>query len=233
MDAIEISRNCVTTECGHCFHANCLMQSVAHNGFGCPYCRTAMAEVPEDDSDDDYTDDSIDYFEDDVLRGFRFFWNNIDGIRHSREDEMEEDEMEEELEEDMIYNNNPLIRTDRVVPLREIEEDEETEIDEEEEPIPPTQPPKEYVVQRSHQLGVSYDDLINFILGDVYKFKLPDDGMLTYRALTRIIEGYTPPAPPSTPVPVVEQIAVKHIAVDYDAQAKPTKVSFIRQVSSC
>ena len=54
MDCIEsTTKNCVTTECGHCFHTNCLMKSVAHNGFGCPYCRTVMAEQPEEDDDDD------------------------------------------------------------------------------------------------------------------------------------------------------------------------------------
>lgn len=236
METIEFTRNYVSTECGHCFHANCLMTSVAHNGFGCPYCRTAMAEVPEEeDSDDDYTDDSIDYLEEDTLRGFRFFWNNISGVTHSMDDEMEEDEMEADMIDEADEMANRFIHVGHVVPPpRVIEEDEETEIDEE-EPIPPTQPPKEYVVQRSHQLNVSYDDLVNFILGQVFEFKLPDDGMLTYRALTRIIEGYTPSDAPSTPVPVPvsEQIAVKHIAVDHEAQAKPTKVSFIRQVSSC
>ena len=52
MDSIEISTNCVTTECGHCFHTNCLMKSIAHNGFGCPYCRTKMAEEPEEEEDE-------------------------------------------------------------------------------------------------------------------------------------------------------------------------------------
>ena len=47
LDCIETSKNCVTTECGHCFHTSCLMTSVAHNGFGCPYCRAKMAEEPE------------------------------------------------------------------------------------------------------------------------------------------------------------------------------------------
>uniref|UniRef100_A0A6C0LKN5 RING-type domain-containing protein n=1 Tax=viral metagenome TaxID=1070528 RepID=A0A6C0LKN5_9ZZZZ len=53
-------KNVVTTECGHTFHASCLMKSVAHNGFGCPYCRTAMAEEvadDEDDEDEEYEDD--------------------------------------------------------------------------------------------------------------------------------------------------------------------------------
>ena len=45
--------NSVVTECGHKFHTNCLMKNVAFNGFGCPYCRTQMAEKRADDSDDD------------------------------------------------------------------------------------------------------------------------------------------------------------------------------------
>jgi len=52
MDDICLNVNCVTTECGHQFHTSCLMQNVAHNGFGCPYCRNKMAEeLEEEDSD--------------------------------------------------------------------------------------------------------------------------------------------------------------------------------------
>ena len=77
MDCIEsTSKNCVTTECGHCFHTNCLMQSVAHNGFGCPYCRTAMADEPDDASTEypgeENEEDEVDPLEDNyMLRGFR------------------------------------------------------------------------------------------------------------------------------------------------------------------
>ena len=56
MECILDTKNKVTTECGHCFHTNCLMTSVAHNGFGCPYCRTAMAEAVDDDDDDGFDD---------------------------------------------------------------------------------------------------------------------------------------------------------------------------------
>jgi hypothetical protein len=100
MEIIDFNKNCVTTECGHCFHANCLMTSVAHNGFGCPYCRTAMAEKikdeQEEEDDDDETDSDYeeDMFNDDSLRGFRFFMNNIHGDTHEEEDLEEEDENE-------------------------------------------------------------------------------------------------------------------------------------------
>lgn len=59
MDMIDVSKNCVTTECGHKFHTSCLMKNVAFNGFECPYCRTAMAEDDEEDSDDEeYEEDN-------------------------------------------------------------------------------------------------------------------------------------------------------------------------------
>jgi hypothetical protein len=98
MEIIDFNKNCVTTECGHCFHTNCLMTSVAHNGFGCPYCRTAMAEQikdeEEEEDDDDETDSDYedDMFDDYSLRGFRFFINNIHGDTHEQEDLEEEDE---------------------------------------------------------------------------------------------------------------------------------------------
>jgi hypothetical protein len=105
MEIIDFKKNCVTTDCGHCFHTNCLMTSVAHNGFGCPYCRTAMAEEikeeEEEEEDDWYDDDEEeDMFSDDALRGFRFFMNNINGLDHDQEDINDEEESDEEDEEE-------------------------------------------------------------------------------------------------------------------------------------
>jgi hypothetical protein len=87
------------------------MTSVAHNGFGCPYCRTAMAqeikeeEEDEEDENDWYDDDEEEeeMFSDDSLRAFRFFMNNISGIEHDPQDieEEEESEDEESNEEDL------------------------------------------------------------------------------------------------------------------------------------
>jgi hypothetical protein len=53
MENIELTKNCVTTECGHTFHTNCLMRNVVFNGFGCPFCRTEMVEDVEDEEDED------------------------------------------------------------------------------------------------------------------------------------------------------------------------------------
>ena len=39
-------KNCITTECGHLFHASCLLKHTSMNGYGCPCCRTQMADKP-------------------------------------------------------------------------------------------------------------------------------------------------------------------------------------------
>ena len=83
MDPIDFNKNCVTTECDHCFHTNCLMKSVAYTGFGCPYCRTEMAEKPEvklendDDSEltsmyssSEWTSDDEEEIDEQVVHGY-------------------------------------------------------------------------------------------------------------------------------------------------------------------
>ena len=92
MEVIVTNKNIVITECGHTFHCSCLMTNIAHNGFSCPYCRTAMAEEVDNESsvyeDDGSITDSVDaaIHEDDMLRGFRMFHNLSDGIEHEQLD---------------------------------------------------------------------------------------------------------------------------------------------------
>jgi hypothetical protein len=92
MEVIVTTKNIVVTECGHTFHCSCLMANVAHNGFSCPYCRTAMAEEVDNKSNEYEYDgsitDSVDasIHEDDMLRGFRMFHNLCDGIEHEQVD---------------------------------------------------------------------------------------------------------------------------------------------------
>jgi len=114
MDDLHTNKNFISTECGHCFHASCLMANVAHNGFGCPYCRTTMTEkgnrvrFVEDDeetilsenSDDDrvVSDDvafeEFEYGDDYEHRGLRFFMNNLENTQHDVEDIKEEKKVE-------------------------------------------------------------------------------------------------------------------------------------------
>jgi hypothetical protein len=104
MDTIVSFTNRVTTECGHCFHASCLMTSVAHNGFGCPYCRTVMAETPADEEEDEWEDEEENEEEEYVLRGFRLFYENLENLEHDPNDiaEEEQEEVVEEAEEEPI-----------------------------------------------------------------------------------------------------------------------------------
>ena len=96
LDLILANVNCVTTDCGHSFHTSCLMKNTAVNGYDCPYCRTQMAEAPEDvyseygDGDDynreDHEDDDYDgeyetaeEEEEYTHIGFRWFFQQIQG----------------------------------------------------------------------------------------------------------------------------------------------------------
>lgn len=106
LDVILANVNCVTTECGHSFHANCLMKNTAVNGYDCPYCRTQMAEAPDDaysvydDHDHDHDDDDDEEYaeeeEEYTLMGFRWFFQQIHGEELEGDaDEYEEDQKEE------------------------------------------------------------------------------------------------------------------------------------------
>ena len=105
MDVIEGNNNRVTTECGHCFHTSCLMTSVAHNGFGCPYCRSKMAEEQEQEEESEYgseyeEENEEEEYHDYALRGLRFFTNNLNGEQHDEEDIQDEENENQEDEED-------------------------------------------------------------------------------------------------------------------------------------
>lgn len=118
------------------------MTSVAHNGFGCPYCRTAMAEVPDDEDEDDDSevseDDSIDRLEQEefLMRGYRFFWDNVNGEEHDEDDDSEEQEYEQ-WEERLQMN----------------EEEARVNV-----------PSVNIVVDKLRQQNVSYEDLVKALL---------------------------------------------------------------------
>ena len=174
MDSIETTRNCVTTECGHCFHTNCLMTSVAHNGFGCPYCRTKMAEeVADEDSEyDDDEEEIYEQYDDYVLRGLRLFNNNINGEEHDQEDLDEEDEEASESEQ-------------------------EEEVAEEAEEATP--PPVSYVAQKLVEQGITMEDLLKAVLCSVNNYERDYEDFERveneiFGRVSTILNNYTPPA---------------------------------------
>ena len=184
MECILDTKNKVTTECGHCFHTNCLMTSVAHNGFGCPYCRTAMAEAVDDDDDDDEDDwgsvDSDEEDDDRALRGFRFMFNGLAGEPNDPEDNLEEDEDDEE----------------------EAAADEDE--DDEDKPSP------EYITQKLVEQGVSMSQLVKVMLSaheeysNEESFDRLDDEI--YGKLRIIISNYRP-----EPAVIQEQVVVPEV----------------------
>ena len=121
MEKISGKVNTLVTECGHCFHTKCMMTHVAHNGFGCPYCRAVMAEEPEyDDDESEYSDISEEENENDTayildlneenrandagtaeyaLRGMRLLFNRVEFDNECREeDDMEDQEPKPSVE---------------------------------------------------------------------------------------------------------------------------------------
>jgi len=169
MDAIDISKNCVVTECGHHFHAKCLMQNVAHNGFDCPYCRAAMAEEVKDDDDSDGEsfvsedeEEVSEVFSDRALFGMRQLF---------RMNSSEEEEEEEDDEED----------------------DEEDEEEEEEEEAPNRELPFERFVQKFQQANITYEQLVKVLVIDNnmdYNLTHHEDRMMRrfYNMLDNFIE---------------------------------------------
>lgn len=72
-DEIADNSNKTITECGHCFHSNCLIKHAILTNQGCPLCRQQLADIEkqEEESDDenysdsDSDDDSYDDSDDD------------------------------------------------------------------------------------------------------------------------------------------------------------------------
>jgi hypothetical protein len=197
MDDINFnSNNFIKTECGHCFHASCLMTNVSHNGFGCPYCRTAMAEeVEEDESEWSEVSYDDELYGDDALRGLRFFTDNIEGVEHDAEDVEEEDAVE----------------------------DEEVEEEEEEEPRPTPEFITQKLIQQGVTMEQLVKALL---IADhpEYDNEAEEFTQTTnelFGKLRIIITNYQPPAPAPlvTPVSVVEPVTTV-AQVDDSAQPK-------------
>lgn len=148
MEDVFSGKNCVVTECGHSFHTSCLMTNVAHNGFGCPYCRTEMAAEQEDDSDDEAEDEDwvagmprayvAGRREDYALRGMRWLFQQVDG-----------QDGDQDGEEDEEQDDNP---------------DEVLEADEDEDADNTPKPSLRYLTQKLTQHGVTMEMLVKTLL---------------------------------------------------------------------
>lgn len=195
MDEFHGDNNKVVTECGHIFHTNCLMKSVAHNGFGCPYCRTKMAEELDnpEEYEDDYEDNDEDYDDDDrtydtydaaeaeiyrietnenrVLGGLRWLFN-----RANSEETIVYDEEDDEIDHEVIRARprGAMIRP---------------------EMPPPPRPSIEYLSKKLVEQGVTIEDVLKSVLFQhseyesmEYELSIADDEL--YRKLDVLIRNY-------------------------------------------
>jgi len=198
MDDVLQNTNCVTTECGHCFHASCLMKNVAHNGFGCPYCRAIMAEEPEDDDSSEWSDVTNGEEEmaaDYALRGLRFFTNNVEGEEHDEDDVQEE-------EEDIAEEN----------------------LDNAEETPAIVKPSPAFITQKLIEQGVTMEQLVKAMLKDHDEYDAEEDAFLEiddklFGKFRIIISNYEPVVEVAQPVVEVAQPVVAEL----DDSAEPKR----------
>ena len=191
-------KNNITTECGHKFHASCLMTNITRNGFGCPCCRTLMAEHDEEDNesdestlidDDDETDTLLDehfdgHYSDDALRGLRLLTDLLEGNEQDQADVVAEHQ----------YINN------------------EEDID-----VARPAPPKEDIVRMLREQDVTYEQLVAWILVDHEEYEQQSDELERFAGdlwgrMRIMISNYTPvqaPASVEAPTPVEAPVAIE------------------------
>ena len=183
MENIDSVCNRVVTECGHAFHCSCLMKNAAHNGFGCPYCRTVMAEQPEDsDSEDDDSDSEEEtVFDEDALTSFRMFHQRING-----------EEIEEQEEDDDDWGTV------------------DSEVEVEGEVLVSELPDSSYVAEKLLGRGITFEDLVKDALfnahsnwGDHFS-EYERRSSEVYGQFRAVITQFSPP--PTLPLPTPQTV---------------------------
>lgn len=171
--------NQTITECGHVFHTNCLMKNVFHNGFGCPYCRTAMCEEPEeslqdeDEDDEEYsntvnedaeeeadTEELQDWLEQERIQRMedRAFANLR---RLFNDEEHQENEEEQEEEDDSEYTENDSSDSDS-------ESDDDNSVSRMNLDSYRVRPTTDYITEKLTQRGITMGHLVKLMLAGTY-----------------------------------------------------------------
>lgn len=128
LDDIISSTNVMTTECGHKFHTNCMLQNINKSGgFSCPCCRAEMIEVEEEEEEEDDEsewEDEEDLWhnerqeiinQNNILQSYRWFQQRVNGEELEDVDEEQiykenEEKRESEMEEVMLDENKDQIK---------------------------------------------------------------------------------------------------------------------------
>lgn len=103
LDEIESGKNKLVTECGHMFHTSCLLKNASINGFGCPMCRTVLAEEEVEEAEEDDAEEDEELYTEHSLRGMRWLFQQARGEDIEEEDE-DMDEYDDDSDDDSVYN---------------------------------------------------------------------------------------------------------------------------------
>lgn len=207
-DSISSTSNNTITECGHRFHTNCLMKNVLHNGFGCPYCRTAMCEEPEEvdgsEEDEDYTDQDENDSDEEETREW------IEEERRRRTEDRSFYLMrnlfrdaEDEIEDDNRNEIQEIGGDDFSSITLESEDDDDTETysesESEQEDFQRERPTTDYITEALLSRGVTMQHLVKLVLSGHFPMyhdimsrrNLRRDTQNLHANIIDIIEGYT------------------------------------------
>jgi hypothetical protein len=167
-DTIGFQNN-VTTECGHKFHASCLMKNVSVNGFGCPCCRAVMATKNRPDSRYRNNDDNEEDY-----NHYNPHYYDVDENEEGEIDEDETSTLLDDIPEEERFSDFALRGLRLLTSLLEGQEQELEDVNAEnaellqaeEEDEDYVIPSLEYVACALEEQGITYKKLVAGLLMD-------------------------------------------------------------------
>lgn len=160
-----------------------------------------MAEEPEEDEDSLYSEeeeeeDDQEIFDQNALRGFRFFWNNIYGEEHDENDDAHEQAIED-------WNR--------------AEEPDEPDVN-----VPTT----DFVAQKLREQGVTFEQLVHMMCNLDHEEFTQDEQAERFSnelfgKIRVIVSNYTPDEPAIAPEPIVQPISQPVPSPTFDLNAQP------------
>ena len=167
-DTIGVQNN-VTTECGHKFHASCLMKNVSVNGFGCPCCRAVMATKNRPDSRYRNNDDNEEDY-----NHYNPHYYDVDENEEGEIDEDETSTLLDDIPEEERFSDFALRGLRLLTSLLEGQEQELEDVNAEnaellqaeEEDEDYVIPSLEYVACALEEQGITYKKLVAGLLMD-------------------------------------------------------------------
>jgi len=161
-----------------------------------------MAEEPEEDEDSEWEDEEEEeeMFDEDAMRGFRFFWNNLNGEPHDEDDEADEQQVEEWADRAATNQNQ----------------------------AEPNVPTTDFVAQKLREQGVTFEQLVKSICYIEHEEYQDDETAARvsdelFGKIRIIVSNYTPEqavTPVQQPAPVATPVQQPAPEVDFTAQPK-------------